>query len=301
MIPGELARKIRRIEISTSKAVNDVLAGVYHSLFKGQGVEFDEVRQYSVGDDVRSIDWNVTARYGHPFVKRFVEERELTIVLLVDLSPSGGFGSVDTTKNETAAELCALLAFAAIKNNDKVGLITFTDKVELFVPAKKGSSHVLRLIRDVLHFRPKGSGTNIAAALRYLGRVVSKRSVVFLISDFQDNGFEGALRTTAKRHDLIALEVHDKRESSLPRGSLICLTDAENGETLVVDSSDVELLNAFSTRVAEKQAELYALLRRCNVDHLAIENGSDYLSDLVAFLKRRKRRIVKGAGLASGN
>ena len=220
MIPKELVKKIRYIQIYTSKAVNDVLAGEYHSVFKGQGMEFDEVRAYQPGDDIRTIDWNVTARTGHPYVKRYVEEREITVFFLVDLSASGSFGSTGKLKNEIAAEFCALLAFSAIKNNDKVGLIVFTDTIELFIPPAKGTSHVLRLIRELLYFdsgsKQQSPGTDIALALDYLGRVLHKRGVVFLVSDFLDQDFEKPLGVLARRHDLIAVTVSDPREYLLP-------------------------------------------------------------------------------------
>ena len=219
MIPKVLAKKIRYIEIYTSKAVNDILAGEYESVFKGRGMEFDEVREYTPGDEIRSIDWNVTARMGHPYVKRFVEERELTIMFLVDLSASGSFGSIEKTKNEVAAELCALLSFSAIKNNDKVGLIIFTDTIEMFIPPKKGVSHVLRLIRDLLNFKPKQAQTNIAEALDYLGRVTNRRCVVFLISDFQCEGFEKPLRilgkSSCRMRVLLSLKMQRQENGSL--------------------------------------------------------------------------------------
>ncbi len=214
----ELAEKIRTIQIYTSKAVNDVLAGEYESVFKGRGMEFDEVREYQPGDDIRTIDWNVTARTGHPYVKQFVEERELTVFFLVDLSASGAFGSGQRLKNEVAAELCALLAFSAIKNNDKVGLIAFTDTVELFIPPKKGTTHVLRLIREILSFSPERGGTNIAASLHFFGRITHKRSVAFLVSDFIDQDFFSPMRIIARRHDLIAVSITDPRETGAARG-----------------------------------------------------------------------------------
>nr|NIP98064.1 DUF58 domain-containing protein [Akkermansiaceae bacterium] len=236
MIPRELAKKIRYIQIYTSKAVNDLLAGEYHSVFKGQGMEFEEVREYQPGDDVRSIDWNVTARMGEPYVKRFREERELTVLFAVDLSASGDFGSTDKLKNEAAAEICALLAFSAIKNNDKVGLVVFTDTVELFVPPAKGTSHVLRLIRDLLGFKPRQACTDIAAAVDYLGKVAQKRAVVFLVSDFLESGFERALRTVGKRHDVIAVSITDPVEVKMPNVGLVELEDAETGELIEIDT-----------------------------------------------------------------
>ena len=245
MIPKELVKKIRYIQIYTSKAVNDVLAGEYHSVFKGQGMEFDEVRAYQPGDDIRTIDWNVTARTGHPYVKRYVEEREITVFFLVDLSASGSFGSREKLKNEIAAEFCALLAFSAIKNNDKVGLIVFTDVIELFIPPAKGTSHVLRLIRELLYFDPgkkrERAGTDIALALDYLGRVLHKRGVVFLVSDFLDQDFEKPLGVLARRHDLIGVTVSDPRESALPDVGLLEIQDAETGATVLVDTGSREV------------------------------------------------------------
>jgi len=229
MIPKELAKKIRYIQIYTSKAVNDSLAGEYESVFKGRGMEFDEVREYQIGDEIRSIDWNVTARMGEPYVKLFVEERELTVMFLVDLSASGAFGSTRQIKNEVAAEICALLAFSAIKNNDKVGLIVFTDQIEMFIPPAKGSTHVLRLIRDLLNFTPRQTQTDISVGIEYLARVTNKKSVVFLISDFLGEGFEKQMRVLGKRHDLIAVSITDPREKQMPNLGLIQLEDAETG------------------------------------------------------------------------
>lgn len=290
MIPKELAKKIRYIEIYTSKAVNDVLAGEYQSVFKGRGMEFDEVREYAPGDEIRSIDWNVTARMGRPFVKRFVEERELTIMFLVDLSASGTFGSVTRTKNEVAAELCALLSFSAIKNNDKVGLIAFTDAVEMYIPPKKGTSHVLRLIRELLNFRPRAAKTDICAALDYLGRVTHKRCVVFLVSDFLASGYEKPLRVLAKRHDLIALCVSDPREMSLPAAGMIELEDAETGKRLVIDSGDSSVRLRYRAQAEDRRAGLRATLRAMGVDQVEIVSGRDYVRDLVIFFRQRERK-----------
>jgi uncharacterized protein (DUF58 family) len=290
MIPAELAKKIRYIEIFTSKAVNDVLAGEYQSVFKGRGMEFDEVREYTPGDEIRSIDWNVTARMGHPFVKRFVEERELTIMFLVDLSASGAFGTVAKTKNEVAAEICALLAFSAIKNNDKVGLIAFTDTIELFVPPAKGVSHVLRLIRDLLHFKPRAAKTDITAALDYLGRVTHKRCVVFLVSDFLAEGYEKRLRVLGKRHDLVALSVTDPREVSLPDVGLLELEDAETGEMVLIDTGDAAVRRSYEELGRERGTRLRTLFASIDIDHVAIVSGRDYVKDLVVFFRRRERR-----------
>ncbi len=290
MISRELARKIRYIEIYTNKAVNDVLAGEYHSVFKGRGMEFDEVREYTPGDEIRTIDWNVTARMGHPYVKRFVEERELTVMFLVDLSASGAFGSTGKLKSELAAEVCALLAFSAIKNNDKVGLIIFTDAIELYIPPKKGASHVLRLIRDVLGFQPRGKGTDIVCALDFLGRVIHRRAVVFLLSDFLADGFEKRLRVAARRHDLIAVPVTDPRELELPDAGLIELEDAETGELALVDTSDAGFRKRYAALAREREAKLRELFHSAGIDSIPVRNGKDPVRDLVVFFRRRERR-----------
>jgi len=294
MIPKELAKKIRYIEIYTSKAVNDVLAGEYGSVFKGRGMEFDEVREYQPGDEVRSIDWNVTARMGHPYVKRFIEERELTVLFLVDLSASGAFGSGRQTKNEVAAELCALLAFAAIKNNDKVGLIIFTDEVELFVPAAKGVSHVLRLVRDLLDFKPRQTRTNIAGGLDYLGRVTTKRAVVFLVSDFLGENYEKAMRVVGRRHDLIAVSLSDPRELRLPAVGLLELEDAETGAITVIDTGSAAVRRRYEQIGSARAARLRDQLRAMGVDQVDIETSQDYLRNLVRFFKTRERRALHG-------
>lgn len=290
MIPKELAKKIRYLEIYTSKAVNDVLAGEYESVFKGRGMEFDEVREYSAGDEIRTIDWNVTARMGRPFVKRFVEERELTILFLVDLSASGTFGTIDKTKNEVAAELTALLAFSAVKNNDKVGLIVFTDTVEMFIPPKKGVSHVLRLIRELLQFKPSKSKTDIVEALDYLGRVTHKRCVVFLISDFQTEGFDKQLRVLGKRHDLIAVSVLDPREIEVPDVGLLELEDAESGQRVLLDTSSATVRRQFQAKARERSEQLRRLFRSIDIDHTEVITGRDYVRDLVGFFRQRAHR-----------
>jgi len=290
MIPKELAKKIRYIEIYTSRAVNDTLAGEYGSVFKGRGMEFEEVREYSPGDEIRTIDWNVTARMGHPYVKRFVEERELTIFFLVDLSASGTFGSIEKTKNEVAAELCALLSFSAVKNNDKVGLILFTDTIEMFIPMKKGVSHVLRLIRELLNFRPRKVRTNISEALDYLGRVTHKKCVVFLISDFWGMGFEKSLRIMSKRHDLIAVSITDPREVHMPDVGLVELEDAESGERVIIDAGSESVRREFEELGLARMARLRDLFRSMDIDHTEIVTGRDYVRELVRFFKSRERR-----------
>jgi uncharacterized protein (DUF58 family) len=260
-------------------------------VFKGRGMEFDEVREYTPGDDVRAIDWNVTARTGVPHIKRFVEERELTIMFLVDLSASGVFGSVSQSKNEVAAELCALLAFAAIKNHDKVGLIVFTGQVEMFIPPAKGTGHVLRLIRELLSFRPRQVATNIESALAYLGRVVRKRCIVFLVSDFQSEGYERTLRVLNRKHDVIALSVTDPRELRLPPVGLVELEDAETGERLVIDAGSTAIRGQYERAGTGRAATLAQQFRRLDVDHAPLVTGRDYVKGLVGFFRSRERRM----------
>ena len=291
MIPKELIKKIRYIQIYTSKAVNDVLAGGYHSVFKGQGMEFDEVRAYQPGDDIKTIDWNVTARTGHPYVKRYVEEREITVFFLVDLSASGSFGSKEKLKNEIAAEFCALLAFSAIKNNDKVGLIVFTDNIELFIPPAKGTSHVLRLIRELLYFdsgkKQQSTGTDIALALDYLGRVLHKRGVVFLVSDFLDHNFEKPLGVLARRHDLIAVTVSDPREYALPDVGLLEIQDTESGATVLVDTGSKEVRGRYEDLAKDRDEQLSSLFNSIGVGHIQLFTDRDYVLDLVKFFRKR--------------
>jgi uncharacterized protein (DUF58 family) len=290
MISTELAKKIRYIQIYTSKAVNDVLAGEYESIFKGRGMSFSEVREYQIGDDIRTIDWFVTARTGSPHVKLYVEERELTVFFLVDVSASGAFGSMQQTKNEAAAEICALLAFSAIKNNDKVGLILFTDHVEKFIPAAKGATHVLRIIRELLNFSPQKQQTDITGAVEYLSKVTTKRSVVFLISDFFSEGFEKPLRVMGKRHDFIAVSVTDPREISLPDVGLIELEDAETGELVLIDTGSKAIRRTYETLGTAHRNQLRRLFRTIDVDHLEVINGRNYVRDLIRFFRMRERK-----------
>ena len=291
MIPKDLARKIRYIQITTTKAVNDVLAGEYHSVFKGRGMEFDEVREYQPGDEVRSIDWNVTARMGHPYVKRYREERELTVMFLVDLSASGAFGTAGKLKNEVAAEVCALLAFSAIKNNDKVGLIVFTDEVELFIPPAKGTSHVLRLIRDLLEFSPRQTQTDICGALDYFGRVVPRRCVAFLVSDFLGQEFESPLRVVGRRHDLVAVSVTDPRELCLPAVGLVELEDAETGELVLLDTGSRAVRNRYAGLGEARRQALREDFRGMGVDQIEVMTDRDYVRSLMAFFRGRERRL----------
>src|SRR6266705_3568289 len=243
---ADILRKIRALEIKTKVLVESAFAGDYHSIFKGRGMNFEDVREYQPGDEIRAIDWNVTARLGNAFVKKFTEERELTVMLVVDVSASGNFGSVSQSKRELAAEVACLLAFSAIRNNDKVGLILFTDQVELFIPPKKGRSHTLRLIREILFFQPQSRGTEPALALDYLNKVVTRRAVVFFVSDFQTGDFSRALNITSRRHDFIAIQIEDQREESLPNIGIITLEDAETGEQIELNTGDRETRSRFN-------------------------------------------------------
>ncbi|MDH4155905.1 MAG: DUF58 domain-containing protein [candidate division Zixibacteria bacterium] len=290
MIPKELLKKIRRIEISTKKLVNDLFSGEYHSTFKGQGMEFEEVRQYVPGDDIRLIDWNVTARTGYPHVKIFKEERELSVVLLVDASSSGRFGTRERFKSETAAELCALLAFSAIKNNDKVGLIIFTDVIEKFIPPQKGRGHVLRLIREILYFQPRAVGTDISGALEYLSRVIKRKSVVFLVSDFMSEDFHKPLQIANNKHDIIAVKVSDPRESKFDNVGLIELEDAETGEVFVIDTSSKAFRREFAARADEDAQNLKRGFQLIDVDFINIRTDQSYIVPLINFFRMRERR-----------
>jgi len=291
MIPKEILKKVKRIEIQTRGLVNDVFSGEYHSVFKGRGMEFSEVREYQIGDDIRTIDWNVSARMGHPFVKVFEEERELTVMLLVDVSSSSNFGTVERMKGEIAIEICALLAFSAIKNNDKVGLIIFTDRIEKFVPPKKGKTHVLRVLRELLYHKPEGRGTDIALALEYLSRVTTRRAVVFLVSDFISEGYQKALQIANKRHDLVAITVTDPRELTLPNIGFVELEDAETGEIVVLDTADPTLRQNFESETSETKARRDKLLRSMNIDTIDIRTDVSYVEPLIRFFRMRAKRF----------
>ena len=290
MIPREILKQVRRIEISTRGLVNEVFSGEYHSVFKGRGMNFAEVREYQYGDDIRSIDWNVTARNGSPFVKIFEEERELTVMLVVDVSASGDFGSRERLKGEVAVEICALLAFSAIKNNDKVGLIIFSDRIEKFVPPRKGRRHVLRVLRELLYHRPEGRGTDITGALEYLTHVQRKKAVTFLVSDCRDSGFDKALAVAGRRHDLIAVRLGDARERELPPLGYVDLEDPETGERVVVNTSNPQFRMAYATRVANERSELDRSLRKSKFDVIDIETGEPYVRPLMRFFQDRARR-----------
>jgi uncharacterized protein (DUF58 family) len=290
VIPREILKKVHLIEIRTRSMVNTLFAGEYHSVFRGRGMEFAEVREYAPGDDVRSIDWNVTARVGHPFVKVFDEERELTVMLVVDASASGAFGSAAQMKGEVGVEISALLAFSAIKNNDRVGLLIFTDEVETFVPPKKGRRHVLRVIRELLYFQPRGQGTSIATALEYLDRVIHRHSVVFVVSDFLDCGYERSLERLRRRHDLIAVELTDPRERTLAPVGLLALHDAETGEQVVVDTSDTRVREAHARLQERHAAERQRAFRRMGVDCVSIDTSQSYVEPLISFFQARMAR-----------
>jgi len=293
MISRDLAKKIRYIQISTNRAANSTFAGEYESVFKGQGIEFDEVREYQPGDDTRAIDWNVTARTGLPFIKRFVEERELIVMFLVDMSGSGVFGSIEKTKNEIAAEICSLMAFSAIKNNDKVGLIVFTDTVEFYLPPEKGTRHVLRLIEEILNFKPHGKKTDISAALDYLGRVISKKTVTFLISDYLDTGYKQKLKVMNKRHDLIAVTIKDPREIELPKLGLIKLLDSETGEKIIIDTNNGKARNWYKARALERKGQLKKIFASSGIDQIDIQTDQDYLKSITSFFLNRERRLKR--------
>ncbi len=291
MIPKEILKKVKRIEIQTRGLVNDVLSGEYHSVFKGRGMEFSEVREYQIGDDIRTIDWNVSARMGHPFVKVFEEERELTVMLLVDVSSSGNFGTFERMKGEIAIEICALLAFSAIKNNDKVGLIIFTDRIEKFVPPKKGKTHVLRVLRELLYHEPEGKGTNISLALEYLSRVTTRRSVVFLVSDFISEDYQKAMQIANKRHDLVAITITDPREIELPNIGLVELEDVETGEVIMLDTADSITRQTFTRETSYSRAERDKHLRSMNVDSIDIRTDVSYIEPLIKFFRMRAKRF----------
>ncbi|MEP6602701.1 MAG: DUF58 domain-containing protein [Spartobacteria bacterium] len=290
--PVEILKKIRALEIKTRGLVETAFAGDYHSVFKGRGMNFEDVREYQPGDEIRAIDWNVTARLGTAFVKKFTEERELSVMLIVDVSASGNFGSTSQSKRELAAEVACLIAFSAIRNNDKVGLLLFTDRVELFIPPKKGRSHTLRIIREILFFEPEGRGTSPALALDYLNKIVTRRAVVFFISDFQAPDFSKELSITGRRHDLIAVHVEDEREKVFPNIGIITLEDAETGEQIEINTADRTTRTRFADLVDRQHNDLLRTLRRNNVDTIALQTGEDYLPALRSFFKQRERRLA---------
>jgi len=292
MLPKDIIRKIRRIQITTNRLVNESLAGEYHSVFKGRGMEFEDVREYQHGDDIRTIDWNVTSRTGHPFVKRYVEERELTVMLLVDASASGSFGSAGKTKGEVSAEISALLAFSAIKNNDRVGALLFTDRVEKFIPPRRGATHVLRVVREVLFHRPQGRGTRIESALEHLNLVIRKRAVVFLISDLLDQGYEQALKVANRKHDVVIIQIVDPREQELPRLGILEIRDAETGEIVYVDSSLPEVREIYRQNWEQNRQKQRKLFQSHRIDNVTIDTAQPYDVPLVRFFAERARRLT---------
>ena len=288
MLPREIIKKIRRIEIHTSHIVNELLTGQWNSAFKGRGIEFEEVRPYQIGDDVRAIDWNVTARTGRPFIKLFREEREMAVMLLVDLSASQSLGTHWQTKRELVTELSATLAFSAIKGNDKVGLTLFTDGIEKFVPPRKGSRHVLRIIRELLYCDPMGHGTNLQKALEHLNRTASRRTVVFLVSDFQDVGYERALRIASRKHDIIPIVVADQREFTMPNVGLVRLRDAETGNMVVLDTFSRANRRAYEEYARRQAADRDALFRKLKLEPIHIYTGEDFVEPLRKFFHKRE-------------
>jgi uncharacterized protein (DUF58 family) len=291
MLPREVLRQIRRLQLKARRAVEDLLGGEYHSVFKGTGIAFEEVREYQPGDDIRAIDWNVSARMGHPFVKRFIEERERTVLLAVDCSGSQRFGTGARQKREVAAELAAVLAFSAVSNNDRVGLVQFTDRVERFVPPRKGARHVLRLIRDVLFYEPESRGTSLKVGLDFLNRVLRRRTIVFLLSDFLDEDFEPSFKRAGRRHDLIAVRIGDPREEELPAVGLLELEDAESGECLMIDTADRAVRDAFRSAAAARRLAFKQLAARAHTDLVDVSTDGSHLDALIRFFRLRERRL----------
>lgn len=291
MLPKEVIQKIRRIEIKTSRLVTDIFAGQYQSVFKGRGMEFDEVREYQPGDEIRSIDWNVTARMGHPFVKKFVEERQLTVMLLLDVSGSSYFGSGRQLKRELAAELCGVLAFSAIKNNDRIGLVIFSDRIESFITPRKGLRHVLRVVREALYTKPQGKGTDIKMALEYLNKVVSKRAVCFLISDFINAECKRELKIARKRHDLIAVTITDPRETELPKAGIIRVEDAETNQAVYLDTTDKKVRAEFFSNSKRLLEERIRMIRKAGVDNIDIRTDQPYTEAIIRFFRAREKRL----------
>ncbi|MCU0651213.1 MAG: DUF58 domain-containing protein [Candidatus Omnitrophica bacterium] len=291
MIPREILKEIRRIQITTSRMVTDVFAGQYQSVFKGKGMEFDEVREYIPGDEIRSIDWNVTARTGHPYVKKFTEERELTVMLLLDMSASSFFGTKAQLKAGLAAKICSVLALSAIKNNDKVGFIAFTDKIEIFIPPRKGLRHVLRIIREALYFKPNNRGTDVRLALEYLNRVTTRKTVSFVISDFFAPDFKKMLAVSNKRHDIVAVTITDPAELELTDVGLLKLFDPETGRDFIIDSSSESVRAAYRKNAFSRSKERTSLFQSVNVDCIDVRTDVPYSSSLLRFFRARERRM----------
>jgi len=293
MIPKEIIRKIRRIQIMTSRKVTDVFAGKYQSVFKGIGMEFEEVREYQPGDEIRSIDWNVTARMGHPYIKKFVEERELTIMILLDVSMSCRFGTVGRIKSELAAELCSVIAFSAIQNNDRVGMLTFTDRVEKYIPPRKGVRHVLRVIREAIYNTPQGSKTDINNILEHFNRVTTRQTITFVVSDFFAPDFKKVLSITNKRHDVIAVTIIDPAELELPKAGMVKMHDAETEKPFIVDTSDPKVRVFYKERTGKMLNEQQELFRSVGVDNIDIRTDRSYVEPLIRFFRTRERRLAR--------
>lgn len=290
METSEILKKVRKIEIKTRGLSNQLFSGHYHAVFKGRGMAFTEVREYQFGDDIRSIDWNVTARFNHPYIKVFEEERELTVMLLVDISGSHEFGTQTRFKEETITEIAAVLAFSAIQNNDKVGVIFFSDRVEKFIPPKKGTTHILRIIRELIDFKPQSRKTNIAEALRYLTNAIKKRSIVFLLTDFMDQGFENALKIANKKHDLICIKVYDPRETELPNMGMVRVRDAETGTVSWMDSGSILIRQQYKNWFQEKDRYLAGFFQRNGIDSVQVMTNEDYVKPLINLFKQREAR-----------
>jgi len=287
----ELLKKVRQIEIKTRLLTNQVFAGEYLSAFKGRGMAFSEVREYQYGDDIRNIDWNVTARFNHPYIKVFEEERELNVMLLIDVSGSRNFGTYSKLKRDLITELAAVISFSAIKNNDKVGVIFFSDKVEKFIPPKKGKTHILRIIREILTFKPESPKTNLTEALRFFNNVTKKKNTAFILSDFVDGNFEEALRISSKKHDVIALRIYDKREQELPKAGLMCIKDSETNEVFWVNTNKASVRNDFEQWWKKKEFEFKSVFKKTGVDHVFIRTDDDYVKPLVKLFKARRNRV----------
>lgn len=286
----DLLKQVRAIEIRTKGLSSQIFSGEYHSAFKGRGMSFSEVREYIPGDDIRSIDWNVTARFNHPYVKVFEEEREMTVMLLVDISGSGNFGTSKQFKRELITELCAVLAFSAIQNNDKTGVMLFSDRVEKFIPPKKGRTHILRIIKELLEFKPEGKGTDLASGLRYFTNMVKKRCIAFVISDFVSSDFSEALKVASRKHDLVAIRINDQREASIPDMGLVYFEDNESGSKVLVDTSDTKTREIYKRGFMEREKNLVEQLNRSGVDHVKISTGESYVGPLVNLFKRRDKK-----------
>lgn len=290
MESSELLKRVRKIEIKTRGLSAQVFSGEYHSAFKGRGMAFSEVREYNPGDDIRSIDWNVTARFNHPYVKVFEEERELTVMLLIDVSASGNFGTNVQFKRDLITELSAVLAFSAIENNDKAGVILFSDKIELFIPPKKGKTHILRIIRELINTEPKGTGTDINLALRYFNNMIKKRCIAFVISDFMTSGYEDAIKVASKKHDLAAIRVYDPREAEMPNVGLVRFVDAETGEASMLDSSQDNVRRDYQLWWKQTQGRTSELLNKCGIDHTTLRTDLPYVQPLINLFKKRERK-----------